>query len=198
MQKLLGLTGNIATGKSEVARMLQQLGAQIIDADQVAREIVQPGEPALEAIVRVFGKDILNDDGSLHRKAMGQLVFRNAEKLKQLESITHPAVRERMWKKIHALPDDAIVVVEVIKLFESGWADHCDEVWVTNCSREKQVERLIYTRSMNETEAIARVEAQNPQSEKLKRADVVIDTSGTLEETRVQVLRAWQKLIRPY
>lgn len=189
---LIGLTGNIATGKSEVARMLGALGAVIIDADRIAREVVQPGRPALDAIVRTFGPGVLLPTGELDRPQMARLVFGDPAKLRQLEAIVHPAVREAMWREIRAQPDDAVVVIEVIKLFESGWDRHCDQVWVTHCSPEVQMERLMRYRGLSAEEARARMAAQSPQAEKLARADVVIDTSGSLHETRRQVMAAWQ------
>lgn len=189
---LIGLTGNIATGKSEVARMLRRLGAVVIDADQIAREIVQPGRPALTEIVRAFGADILLPNGELDRKKLARIVFSDPRKLQQLEAITHPAVRQVMGELIAAQPADAVVVLEVIKLFESGWACQCDEVWVTHCPKEMQIARLMRDRGLSEAEARARVAAQNPQADKLARADLVIDTSGSLEYTRQQVEAAWR------
>lgn len=191
---LIGLTGNIATGKSEVARMLRRLGAVVIDADQIAREIVQPGRPALTEIVRAFGADILLPNGELDRKKLARIVFSDPRKLQQLEAITHPAVRQVMGELIAAQPADAAVVLEVIKLFESGWACQCDEVWVTHCPTEMQIARLMRDRGLSEAEARARVAAQNPQADKLARADLVIDTSGSLEYTRQQVEAAWRAL----
>ncbi len=188
---LIGLTGNIATGKSAVARMLRELGAVVIDADQVAREVVRPGQPTLEEIVRAFGPGVLLPNGELDRPKMARLVFGDPDRLKQLEAIVHPAVREAMGRAIRAQPDDAVVVIEVIKLFESGWARECDQVWVTHCPPEVQMARLVSERGLSPAEARARVEAQNPQADKLARADVVIDTSGSLEETRRQVEAAW-------
>ncbi len=188
---LIGLTGNIATGKSAVAHMLRELGAVVIDADQVAREVVRPGQPTLEEIVRAFGPGVLLPNGELDRTKMARLVFGDPDRLKQLEAIVHPAVREAMWRAIRAQPDDAVVVIEVIKLFESGWARECDQVWVTHCPPEVQMARLVSERGLSPAEARARVEAQNPQADKLARADVVIDTSGSLEETRRQVEAAW-------
>ncbi|MDW8352475.1 MAG: dephospho-CoA kinase [Anaerolineae bacterium] len=189
---LIGLTGNIATGKSAVAHMLRELGAVVIDADRIARDVVRPGQPTLDAIVRAFGPEVLLPNGELDRPKMARLVFSDPDKLKQLEAIVHPAVREAMQQEIQAQPDDAVVVIEVIKLFESGWARLCDQVWVTHCPPQMQVERLVKYRGLSPEEARARVEAQNPQAEKLSRADVIIDTSGSLEETRRQVVAAWQ------
>ncbi len=147
--KLIGLTGNIATGKSHVAKRLRELGAIVIDADQLAREVVQPGQPALDEIVRVFGKDVLMPDGSLDRKKMAGIVFYDTAKLKQLEAITHPAVRELLWQRIHEGLQHATVVIEVIRLFEGGYDSHCDQVWVTHCSRQSQIERLMHSRGMS-------------------------------------------------
>lgn len=191
---LIGLTGNIATGKSVVAQRLRELGAAVIDADRVARLVVRKGQPALGEIACAFGDGVLLPDGELDRKTLGQIVFNDPARLKQLEAITHPAVRVEMEHQLGALPPEAVAVIEVIKLFESGWADRCDQVWVTHCPPEQQVARLVRSRGMTEADARARVAAQNPQSEKLARAGVIIDTSGTLEETRRQVERAWDKL----
>ena len=192
---LIGLTGNIATGKSAVAQVLRELGAVAIDADQIARQVVNRGEPALAAIIGKFGAGILLPDGELDRKALGQIVFNEPDKLAALEAITHPAVRVEMTRQLAALSPDRVAVIEVIKLFESGWAEQCDQIWVTDCPPEEQVARLMHSRGMSEAEARSRVAAQNPQSEKLRRADVVIDTSGTHEQTRRQVRAAWLKMV---
>ncbi len=192
---LIGLTGNIATGKSAVAQRLRELGATVIDADQLVRVVVQKGQPALDEIARTFGPQVLLADGELDRKALGQVVFNDAQKLKQLEQITHPAVHVETQRQLDELPPDSVAVIEVIKLIESGWADRCDSVWVTDCPPEDQVNRLMRSRGMSEAEAHARVDAQNPQAEKLARADVIIDTSGTFAQTRKQVTQAWDRLI---
>lgn len=189
---LIGLTGNIATGKSTVARMLRELGAVVIDADQIARDVVRPGQPSLAEIVRVFGSEVLLPNGELDRPKMARLVFSDPDKLRQLEAIIHPVVREAIWREIRAQPNDAVVVIEAIKLFESSWARACDQVWVTHCSPETQVARLIESRGLSPEEARIRVEAQSPQAEKLAQAHVVIDTSHSLEETHRQVMSAWR------
>lgn len=189
---LIGLTGNIATGKSTVARMLREFGAVVIDADRIARDVVRPSQPALDEITRVFGSQVLLPNGELDRPKMARLVFGDPDKLKQLEAIIHPAVREAMRREIRMQPDDAVVVIEAIKLFESSWARACDQVWVTHCSPETQLARLVEFRGLSPEEARVRIEAQNPQADKLAQADVVIDTSAGLEETRRQVMAAWQ------
>ncbi len=193
---LIGLTGNIATGKSNVARVLRSLGARVIDADAIARQVVEKGRPALAEIVRVFGPTVLTEAGELNRRALGAIVFSDPARLKQLEAITHPAVHAEMERLLAAMPPDAIAVVEVIKLFEAGWAERCDQVWVTTCSLQDQVRRLMHSRGLSEAEARARVDAQSSQQDKIARADLVIDTSGSLDETEAQVRRAWDDLLR--
>ncbi len=192
---ILGLTGNIATGKSTVARQLQTNGAKVFDADQVARDVVAPGTPAVAQIVHEFGAQILRQDGSLDRQALGALVFQSPMLLKKLEAITHPAVRSDLRMRILATPADAICVIDVIKLFESGWSDACRQVWVTYCPPEVQLARLMRERGLSQAEAQARITAQNPQADKLARADVVIDTSESMERTRARVEQAWQAFV---
>ena len=195
-RKLIGLTGNIATGKSNVARVLRGLGAQVIDADVISRQVVEKGRPELAEIARVFGAGVLSPDGELNRGALGEIVFNDAARLKQLESITHPAVHVEMERQLADMPADAVAVIEVIKLFEAGWAERCDQVWVTTCSPEEQVRRLMHSRGLNEADARARVAAQNSQADKIARADVVIDTSGPLDQTEMQIRTAWNRLLR--
>lgn len=194
---LLGLTGNIATGKSTVAAMLRELGAIVLDADQLAREVVAPGSEGLAEVVRAFGQEVLQPDGSLDRRAMAARVFRKPDELQRLEAIIHPRVRRRLWEAVAAAPPNSVVVLEVIRLFEAGYAAHCHQVWVTDCPREQQVARLMATRGLTRAEAELRVDAQPPQAEKRARADVVIDTSGDLAHTRRQVLEAWRRLTAP-
>lgn len=191
--KLIGLTGNIATGKSEVCRILRQQGATVIDADQVARDIVAKGQPALAQIAQTFGESVLLPSGELNRKRMGDIVFNDPVKLRQLEAITHPAARAELWRRTAlafrgATSLQHIVVIEVIRLFEGGYASDCDEVWVTHCSPDQQIARLMQSRGFTESEARTRVNAQTPQADKVAKADVVIDTSVDLETTRQQVL----------
>ncbi len=192
---LIGLTGNIATGKSNVARVLRNLGAAVVDADALARQVVGKGEPALAAIERTFGSGVILPSGELDRKALGGIVFSDPAKLLQLESIVHPAVHTEIVRLLDAMPADAIAVIEVIKLVENGWVEKCDQVWVTTCAPEEQVRRLMHSRHMPEDEARTRVAAQNPQADKIAFADVVIDTSGSYEATEAQVRQAWARLL---
>ena len=190
---LLGLTGNIATGKSTVAGMLAELGAEVIDADQVAHQAMRAGSAAHARIVEVFGADILGTDGEIDRKRLGTIVFADPEALARLEGIVHPATLDAINRRIAASRANA-VVVEAIKLIEAGMADLCDSVWVTTCRPDQQVMR-VQGRGLSRAEAEQRVKAQPPPEEKIARADVVVDTSGSLSETRAQVCAAWQHLI---
>jgi len=186
----IGLTGNIACGKSLVLRMLAELGADVIDADQVSREVTAPGEPALEAIREAFGSSVFRADGTLDRRALGAVVFRDPEQLRRLEAILHPRIAERIRRWI-AASDKPVVVIDAIKLFESSLAAECDETWGVTCHPEQQLARLMARDGFTREEALLRIHAQPPQEEKVRRATRVIDNSGTIEETRRQVLAAW-------
>jgi len=191
---LIGLTGNIATGKSTVARMLARLGATVIDADAVAHEVMRPGTPVHAAVVAAFGRAVVGEDGEIDRARLGGLVFADPEALARLERIVHPAVIEEVGRRIAKSPT-RVVVVEAIKLIEAGMADGCDSLWVTTCPPELQVRRLMADRGLSREEAELRVQAQSPQEEKIARADVVIYTGGTLTQTRVQVEAAWDRIV---
>lgn len=191
----IGLTGNIATGKTTVAQMLVALDAEHIDADRVAHEMMAPGEPAYAAVVEDFGGKILADDGTIDRRALGAIVFNDAEALAHLEADVHPPTIAEVNRRI-ACSNAPVVVVEAIKLLESGMAEQYDAIWVTTCPREQQIRRLMDDRNMSRSDAEQRVDAQPPSSEKIARANVVIDTGGTLAETRAQVHVAWSAIPR--
>lgn len=195
MKLLIGLTGNIATGKSTVARMLADLGATVVDADRVAHEVMRAGTPVHAAVVEAFGPEILRPDGEIDRARLGAIVFSDPAALARLEAIVHPAVGEEVARRIAVAPT-SVVVVEAIKLIESGMARICRAVWVTTCPFEEQVRRLMADRGLSREEAERRIRAQPPQEEKIARADVVIRTDTTLEETRAQVERAWRALVK--
>ncbi|RMF37593.1 MAG: dephospho-CoA kinase [Chloroflexi bacterium] len=186
---LIGLTGNIATGKSTVARMLAEQGATVIDADRLAHQAMRRGTPVYRRIVETFGEEVLAPDGEVDRARLGRIVFADPEALRRLEAIVHPAVIAEVARRI-AQADGDLVVVEAIKLIEAGMHRDLDALWVTTCPREEQVRRLMAERGMSRAEAERRVDAQPPQEEKVALADRVIDTSGSLEETRRQVLEA--------
>lgn len=194
MPVLIGLTGNIGTGKSTVARMLADLGAEVIDADQVTREVMWAGTPVHAAIVEAFGPAVLAVGGEIDRRRLGDIVFADPAALVRLEAIVHPATLAVIGRRVAASSVD-VVVVEAIKLIEAGMADGCDSVWVTTCRPEQQIARIIDARGLSRAEAQRRVQAQPPQEAKVARADVVIDTSGMLARTREQVRQAWERLM---
>ncbi|HDQ34922.1 MAG TPA: dephospho-CoA kinase [Chloroflexi bacterium] len=189
----IGLTGNIATGKSNVGQCLQALGADFIDADKVAHEVMAPGGAAYRAVVAHFGDEILASDGSIERRALGAIVFNDPEALRQLEQLVHPPTIAEVERRIQA-SRAPVVVVEAIKLLESGMAETYDAIWVTTCAEEEQVTRLMHSRGLSRAEALRRIHAQPPQAEKLARADVVIHTGGTKAATRAQVVAAWEQI----
>ncbi|ACL24327.1 dephospho-CoA kinase [Chloroflexus aggregans] len=205
---LIGLTGGIACGKSTVLAMLAALGARTIDADRITHRLQQPGTPVYEAIVAAFGPHILTTPGGvIDRRKLGKIVFNDPQALKRLEAIVHPAVRAEIRRFLQEVAgagtyatrlrpvERPIVVIDAIKLIESGWADECDQVWVVTCPVEQQIERLMTTRGMSLAEAQARIAAQPPQESRLSRADVIIDNSGTQAQTRAQVEAAWQQAL---
>jgi dephospho-CoA kinase len=192
----LGLTGGIACGKSTVSAMLAERGAKIVDADQTAREVVLPGEAALEAIVAVFGQAVLNEDGTMNRSALGSIVFSDPQRLTQLEAILHPAIRTRMWGRINAYEQEdpnQLIVADIPLLYETGQASLYDEIMVVYVPREIQIERLMSRNSITAEQAEQRIALQMDIEEKRKLANHVIDNSGTLEQTVLQVERFWHE-----
>ncbi len=192
----IGLTGGIATGKSTVAKLLTERGAILIDLDKIAREVVEPGQPALRAIAERFGQAVLRPDGSLDRKKLGSIVFSDSAERKALEEITHPAIRavmkERMSRSETEEPD-RLVVVDVPLLYESKLESYFDRVMVVYLPREKQLSRLIERDGLSREEAEKRLAAQMDIEEKKVRADVLIDNGGTPEETSLQIERFWRE-----
>jgi dephospho-CoA kinase len=189
---LIGLTGNIACGKSTVLQELERLGAAVLDADAVAHQSMRPGTPVHTAIVAPFGPDILTPDGEIDRQALGEIVFRDPAALARLEAIVHPAVVAYTEEWLAGLTAE-VAVIDAIKLIEAGIADRCDEVWVVTCPAEEQARRLRTYRGLGEEEAWTRIRAQPPQEEKVVRADVVIDNSGPISQTLAQVRKAWRR-----
>ena len=193
MKCIIGLTGNIATGKSVVSEMLERLGARAIDADALVHELMEKGTPVWQAVVQEFGQGILRSDGSINRKRLGSIVFADEAALRCLEAVVHPAVIARTEELIES-SQESVIVVEAIKLIEAGMDKACDALWVVTCSKEQQLARLVKQRGLTEEEAQQRIEAQPPQEAKLALADVVIDNSGSLDETWRQVKREWDKI----
>ena len=194
----IGLTGPIGCGKSTVASWLGELGAQVIDADLVARDVTSPGSPELAAVVAAFGPWILRDDGSLDRAALGRMVFADTAALARLEAIIHPAVRPRILESIASAERDRppAVVIEAIKLVEGGLAALCDEVWLVTCDPADQLSRLS-ARGVQPADAQARIAAQSDIVDRLTPvATRVVDTSGTQETARRMVRRMWSEATR--
>ena len=190
----VGLTGGVASGKSTVARILDELGAVLVDADVLAREVVAKGTTGLEEVVAAFGPEILTDDGELDRPAMGAIVFADAEKRRVLEGIIHPRVRERGAElEASAGPDD-VVVHDIPLLAETGQAAGFDAVIVVDVPTELQVERMVELRGMTREDAEARVAAQASREERLAIATHVVDNTGTLEDLRRRVTEVYREL----
>lgn len=200
MVRVLGLTGGIATGKSVVAGFFRELGAAVVDADRLAHEVTDPGQPALEEIVRAFGPGVLTADGRLDRAALGRLVFADVGARRRLEAIVHPRVRERLREAVDRLKGAGppLIVLEIPLLFETGeeLLPLLDRVLVVTAPEAVQLRRLQERNRLSEAEARARMAAQMPLSEKVRRADYVVENGGALEETRRQVVRVWEALRR--
>ncbi|KRC62851.1 dephospho-CoA kinase [Agromyces sp. Root81] len=195
---LIGLTGGIASGKSTVARRLYEHGAVHIDADQLARRVVEPGTPALAAIVEAFGAEVLHRDGTLDRAKLGERVFGDAEQLAKLNAIVHPAVRElsgRLIAKAEQEDPAAVVVYDVPLLVEAAVDHPFDLIVATNAPRRTQVERLVEVRGLDRGQAEARVDAQADNTARLAIADVVIDTDGSLAHTMSQADELWHRIV---
>ncbi len=189
---LIGLTGNIATGKSTVGAMLSELGATVIDADRVTHQVLRHDRSTVAQIAAHFS-DVVDDAGHVNRKHLASIVFDDPIALAQLEAIVHPAVAARVNQRISAATTP-VVVIEAIKLIEAGWHRPCQALWVTTCRPEQQMERLIKGRSLSYQEAKMRITAQPPQVAKVCLANVVIDTSGEKIKTLNQVRAAWQSI----
>ncbi|RXZ81171.1 dephospho-CoA kinase [Paenibacillaceae bacterium] len=196
----IGLTGSIACGKSTVAAMLVQHGAVLVDADEAARDVVLPGEPALDNVVRTFGQAVLRSDGTLDRAELGKLVFADKDKLKQLEAILHPAIRERMWSQMERYEQEDSsrpIIADIPLLYETDQAALYDGVIVVYVPPEVQLQRLLArSPQMTEQEARRRIDLQMSIEEKKQRADWVIDNSGSLEETERQVDLFWRQMTK--
>jgi dephospho-CoA kinase len=183
----VGLTGGIASGKSTVSAILAELGAVVIDADKLAREVVAKGTPGLAAVVEAFGEGLLTPGGDLDRPAMGALVFNDTEKRRTLEGIIHPLVFERIVELEESAPPDAVVVHDIPLLAESGRADTFDAVIVVDAPPETQVERMLRDRGWTREDAESRIASQASREDRLAIATYVVDNTGSLEELRRQV-----------
>ncbi|MFP7478077.1 dephospho-CoA kinase [Terribacillus saccharophilus] len=192
---VIGLTGGIASGKSTVSSLFKEYGIPVVDADIVAREVVEPGEPALASIVDAFGSEILLPDGSLDRQKLGGIIFRDLEKREILNGIVHPVVRERMTADRDRLKTEhPAVVLDIPLLFEGNQLHLVDKVVVVHVDPQIQLERLMQRNNLTEQEALDRINSQMSLADKATRADAVIDNNGSRDETKAQLeklLSSW-------
>ncbi|MEV5281061.1 dephospho-CoA kinase [Streptomyces sp. NPDC051994] len=190
----VGLTGGIGAGKSEVSRLFVSYGAVLIDADRIAREVVEPGTPGLAAVVEAFGPGILSADGTLDRPKLGGIVFSDPDKLSILNKIVHPLVGARSAALESAAGPDSVVIHDVPLLAENGLAPLYDLVVVVDAAPETQLDRLVRLRGMTADEARARMAAQADRAQRLAVADIVIDNDGPLEALEPQARKVWERL----
>lgn len=196
---IIGLTGGIASGKSTVSKMLNEVGIPVVDADITAREVVEKGEPALGEIIELFGTEILNTEGSLDRKKLGAIVFNDEKKRLTLNDIVHPAIRKRMLEKVEQLKQQGYetIVMDIPLLFESKLTYMVEKIIVVYVDLDLQKERLQKRDQFSEDEALARISAQMSLREKIELADEVIHNHGSIDETKQQlltILRKWNCL----
>ena len=197
MAKIIGITGGIASGKSTVTDFLRQQGYQVIDADQVVHELQEPGGRLYQALLSAFGSAILQEDGRLDRPKLGAMIFGNPELLAQSSQLQNEIIREELAGRRDLLAEtEDIFFMDLPLLFELQYEDWFDQIWLVDVTKETQLSRLMTRNSLSQEEAEKRIAAQLSLQEKQKRADVLIDNNGSLEETRQQLLDALQKLER--
>ncbi|MFU8826410.1 MAG: dephospho-CoA kinase [Brevefilum sp.] len=187
--RIIGITGNIATGKSVIRRMLANAGVFGIDADTLANRMLYPGGSAYQQVIAAFGPSIYSDQEQISNKKLGEIVFSDPERLKQLEALVHPHVNAAILRRIKAARRP-LACIEAIKLLESGLGEQCDQIWVSHAAYEQQMQRLQSQRGLTATQARARINAQPPQMEKLTRADVIINTETSFKDTWLRTCRA--------
>jgi len=195
--KVYGITGNIGSGKSTVARMFEELGARIIDADEVARSVVEPGEPAWKEIVNEFGSDVLEAGGGINRKRLAEIVFSDEARRGKLNDITHPRIKERIrdFLKEYEEAGAAVVMIEATLIVErGGLREFLDGLIVVTADEETQIERLVREKGYTREEAVSRLGAQMPSEEKMKHGDYIIDNSWAPEDTRKRVEEVWESI----
>ncbi len=197
--KIIGLTGGIATGKSQVSSILSELGAMVIDADIVAREVVQKGLPAWQQLKDTFGEEYFLSNGELNRRKLGQLVFSHPDELAKLNSITHPAIKAKIEDRINDLKVqgyNGIVVVDAALLLEAGWETMVDQVWVVDAPMEKRIERIMKRDNLTRDQALSRINSQMSQQERIAKADKIIYNNSNIDSLKEQVLRIWHETLK--
>lgn len=199
MSRVIGLTGNIASGKTTVGQMLLDLGAErYIDADKLVHRLYEAETPVVEQIALYFGRAVLQNDGSIDRKTLGALVFADPRALRQLESIVHPAVHQLLKEELAAVSPAGIAIIDAVKLLEGGSVAFCQSTWLVICAEAQQLERLMARNHFTEQEARARLAAQPSLKEKMTRVDEIIDNGGTREETHQQVVAAFLRFCQRF
>jgi dephospho-CoA kinase len=194
----VGLTGGIASGKSTVSEIFASLGAKVLDADEVARELLLPGQPAWKRLRQTFGEEFFHPDGTVKRKQLRKLVFANPERRSQLNAIVHPEVMKEINRRSEVLSSSLqakVLVVDVPLLLEVGVADRFDKIVVVDARESVQINRLMQRDGISEEEAKQALKVQMPLSEKVEQADYVIDNNSTLTDTEIQVRMIWQELL---
>jgi dephospho-CoA kinase len=195
--KTIGLTGGIASGKSMVARALQEMGAVLLSADEIGHQVIEPGKTAYYNLIDAFGKEIVNADGTINRKELGGIVFKDPQKLQLLNQLTHPPIMQEIKLKLAQIEQEqpnAIVVMEIPLLYETRMEKLFDQVWVVWVDRETQIKRLMARDAIDRSDAISRIDSQMPLDEKARRADLVIDNCGSIEETIAKATRYFNNI----
>ncbi len=196
---VIGLTGNLGTGKTTVSQILAELGAAVINADRLGHELYQPNSPVYSEVVAAFGNGILRPDGQIDRQKLGQIVFADAAALERLDRITHPRIYQIVKRKIeeYRRSGTKVVVLEAALLIEAGWRPLVDQLWATIASESTIAERLKHSRGLTEQQTLIRLRTQMPQEEKARQADVVINTDCSMDELKSKVTELWRNLHEP-
>ncbi len=199
MTRVLGLTGNIACGKTSVGHILLELGAErYIDADATVHLLYEAGQPIAIQVAQAFGSSVMNPDESVNRKALGAVVFQDAAAMRRLEQIVHPAVGGALMKELALVSPEGIAIIDAVKLLEGNSGKLCQSKWMVVCPEEQERARLIARNGFSEQEADARIRAQSPVAPRLTLVDEVIDNGGSLEQTRAQVVAAFERFRREF
>lgn len=202
MALIVGLTGGIVSGKNTVAKMFKDLGAKIVDADELGHKVILPHKPAWEKIIKLFGKDLLKEDLKIDRKKLGRIVFNNQKLLKKLNEITHPEIIKLIRKEISLVKNktlknrkEKILIINAALIYEAKIDNLMDKIIVVYIDKTEQIKRLVKRDNLSAEEALKRIKSQTPLKEKVKMADYVIDNSNSLDKTREQVETIWQNLV---
>ena len=199
MPRIIGITGNIACGKTAVGQMLLELGAErYIDADAVVHRLYLAGQPISVKVAEAFGSHVVAPDGSVDRKALGTIVFQDAGAMRRLEAIVHPAVSEALANELASVTPSGIVIIDAVKLLEGGSGKFCQSKWMVVCPEEQEFTRLVARNQFSAEEAWARIHAQPSVADRLPLVDEVIDNSGSLENTRKQVVAAYERFCKQF